>query len=239
MEPPASAPPNPRATQRQGFAALSAAFALLFVIGSDVAHPSPGKSILGALLLLSLASALFPMQIRGFCLRFFGRIEYVQVDSPELERRVHFRYQEQIHQLTSLGFSPLFSVGQTFPVLRLLLLYPALILLIMLAKREVLSLRGSRFLIAQPVFVSGDRSTYAHPSGLGLMLHTVFDDGTLLISTNYGEDSTGPHFMRHSCNRATIADTWTHHQREFQEQAGLGNRVHMEINFPTYVAITR
>jgi hypothetical protein len=200
------------------------------------------KYLLGLLIAVGLSSHFAPEGTKRFFLKFFGKTEHIQISSSEFERQVKTRYQSEIGQLESLGFRFLFVEAQTFPAPRLLLGFPAVVLLMMWVKREVIALRpGLRLLTARPIFGSADNSTYAHPSGLGSMFHTGFKDGSLLVSCNYGQSRTygvgakGPVYTRHVYKAANIPGLWAHHQHEVRRTLTDCNPVATKMTFADYV----
>ena len=219
--------------------ALIDAVGLWYVARYELHHHSPWVALWGVLLAFSLADALFPDQMSTFTRGLFGKIEYLQVSSPPFEQRIQSRYRTQINELTSLGFSYLFSEGEAFSIARVLLLYPALVLLLMKLKGEVVTVSEGKFLTGNPILVSGDRTAYGHPNGLGVIFHTRFEDGSRLISANYGEDDTRSGLVRQAVKGASISETWSRHRQTIQSLTTESNRVKMEISFPAYVDIIR
>lgn len=200
------------------------------------------KYLLGLLIAVGLISRFAPEGTKRFFMKSFGKTEYVQIPCSEFERRLKVRYQSEISQLELLGFRFLFVEAQTFPALRLVLGFPAVVLLMMWVKREVIALLpGLRILTARPIFGSADNSTYAHPSGLGSMFHTGFKDGSLLVSCNYGQSRThgdgskGPVYTRHVYKLASIPDLWAHHQHEVRRTLTDSNPVATKMTFADYV----
>jgi hypothetical protein len=113
--------------------------------------------VLNALILLAFIAALLGKQLTG-------PVEHVQISSPTFEHRIRDRYCSECKQLSNLGFTPLFFYGEAFPLFRLLLIYPAFLFLIMWLNREVASIEGgSRLIFGYSVFISSNRTTYAHP----------------------------------------------------------------------------
>jgi hypothetical protein len=186
------------------------------------------------LLVIILLLVLGPSRAVGL---FFGRRSYIQIDSAELQQRIRDRYQAETGQLGMLGFAPLFAEGETFPVFRILLGFPAVILLQMRAKREVIAMTGARVVIGFPIFASGDKTSYGHPSGLGVAFHTEFSDGTLLKTANYGQDADAPMWVRRASKGASISETWTAHQSAIRSLEVSGNRVDSQFSFDGYAAI--
>jgi hypothetical protein len=190
-------------------------------------------SAVEVLLLLLLLSALFSR-------RLIGAIERVQIYNPEFEQRIRTRYQLEIAQFTNLGFTFLFFYGEAIPLIRLLLLSPALVALMMWLKREVMTVQsGTKLLAGYSVFVSADKTAYAEANGLGAKFHTVFQDGTILVTKNYG-DATGyaPIAVVQGTKNASICDLWIEHQRRTQALEAEGKRIDRQISFQAFAEIS-
>ncbi|HEX9200181.1 MAG TPA: hypothetical protein VF865_11525 [Acidobacteriaceae bacterium] len=193
--------------------------------------------------ILSVASALFRVRTEAFLMSLFGRRRHIEITSPELANRIRARYRSETDQLTANGFSFLFFEGEASSLASALLIFPAIVMLLMLSKREVISIQhGLTFVTARPIFASRDRTSYGHPSGLGIIFHTGFHDGSRLVSANYGEgfndiDPSGSKYIRRLHARANIHDTWTAHQREIRLLLDEGRRIATELTFTDYVAI--
>jgi hypothetical protein len=198
--------------------------------------------VVDALFLVFGVAALFsPKGSLGILVGLFGRIEHVQIYSPEFEQRIRTRYQSQSGQLTNLGFAPLFFYGEAFPLIRLLLVFPAVAVFMMWSKREVMTVYdGAKFLAGYPVFVSGNKNAFGHPNGLGVKFHTAFQDGTFLVTTNYGDDTGyAPITVVQVTKNASICDLWIEHQRRIQELEALGKRIDRQTSFQSYSEIRR
>jgi hypothetical protein len=170
-----------------------------------------------------------------------GSIGHVQIISPELEQRIRLRYQSEIYQLTVLGFDYQFSDGETVSVLRLALIFPALIMLMMWRKREIITIHDGRyFLVGHPVYVSKDKVAFAETCGLGTKFYTAFQDGMILISKNYGESiGLKPIIIENTCTGASITDTWFSHQKRIEALEAEGKRVDRQTSFEFYSEIER
>jgi len=171
---------------------------------------------------------------------FYGTIEHIQVSSPQLGRKVRKRFQADIDQLTSLGFDYKFSDGEGFSVFRLFLIFPALIQLVKLCHREVMTVAaGARLLTVRPIYASKDGTTYAHPLGLGTKFQTSFDDGTILLTKNFG-DLTGYSqvVVGQALEHASVNATWLMHQRWIGELEAQGKRVDNPIGYEAYARIS-
>jgi hypothetical protein len=195
--------------------------------------------VLGVILLFGLASFLFPMGTGTLIFQTFGDVGYVQISPSGLEERIRGRYQSEIDQLSLLEFSYRFSVGQTIPIMSLILIFPAIVLLMMWWKREVITTHaGKEFLIGHPIYVSGDKTTFAHPSGLGIVFQTAFQYGSILMSTNYESTNLrGPRFEKHAYKGASISDTWAAHRRLVQMRVENDAEIDPDMSFNAYVAI--
>lgn len=196
------------------------------------AHVSWG--VVNALAILACIVVLFGSQLTG-------PPEHVQISSPAFEQRIQERYSSESSQLSKLGFTPLFFFGEAFPLIRLLLIYPAFVVLIMWLNREVLAIQnGSRLLFGFPVFNSPDGTTYAHPLQLGVKFHTRFEDGAILMTKSFGgKRKYGPAVVVHALRNASISDTWAEHRKQIQTLEVAGKQVDGQISFETYSNISR
>jgi hypothetical protein len=187
-----------------------------------------------AILILALAAALLGKHITGSA-------EHIQISSPTFISRIRNRYRSESNQLENLGFSPLFYYGEAFPLLRLLLIYPAFLFLIMLLNREVAGIQnGSKLMFGFPIFNSADKTTYAHPLQLGMKYHTLFQDGTILMTKNFsGKTTYGPRVVLHTMRNASISDAWSGHLKQIQALEATGKQIDRDINFQAYSDISR
>jgi len=185
------------------------------------------------LLLLIIIAALFSKQLTG-------PPEHVQISSPTFEHRIQNRYRSEFNQLANLGFTPLFFYGEAFPLYRLLLIYPAILFLIMWLNREVATVQnGSKLLFGFPIFISINKTTYAHPNQLGMKYHTAFQDGTILLTKNYGgKTKYGSMVVTHIMKNTSISDTWTEHQKQIQAQEAAGKQIDRQISFQAFSDIS-
>jgi hypothetical protein len=211
--------------------------ALCLEIEKELVQHSWFHALAIAILIVGILSTAFPMQLRRAFITLFGQIEYVQVSSPDLELRIRRRYQAEMEQLASLEFRLLFFEGQTFPILRLTTIFPAIVLAVMFLNREVITLhKGTRFLIAHPVFASGDRTTCAQALRLGVLFATQFDSGQVLISCNYGNDNLKwQNYVRHAYRGESIGATWAKHQDSVKLIESQATRADREPSFEKFI----
>jgi hypothetical protein len=175
----------------------------------------------------------------SFLRLIFGTIGHVQIFSPDIEQRIRTRYQSEIDQLKDLGFDYHFSDGETFTLIRLVLLLPALVVFAMWCKREVMTIHdGTKHLVGHPVYISKNKTAFAEPSGLGTKFYTTFQDGSLLISTTYADGGmpAGPMIERHG-QKASISETWASHQQRIAELETEGKRVDRQTGYQAYAEI--
>lgn len=166
----------------------------------------------------------------------FGTIGLVQIFSPEFEQRIRARYQSETEQLSSIGFDLLFFVGDSTSMFRLALIFPAIVVLHMKRNRVPMTIQnGTTLLTGNPVFISRDKTAYAHPNSLGFTFHTRFQDGTILVSKNFGE-GTGyiPSITCNVCPADSASQTWTSHQERIKEMETKGKRVDHQSSFEAY-----
>jgi hypothetical protein len=168
--------------------------------------------------------------------RTVGAIGLEQIFSPEFEQRIRTRYQSKIAQLTDLGFDLLFFVGDSTSLFRMLLIFPAIIVFKMWRGGVPMTVHnGTRLLTGNPVFISRDKNAYAHPNSFGFTFHTRFQDGTVLVSKNFGDDSEYiPAIVGNTCPAASAGDTWTAHQKRMAELEAEGKRVDRQTSFQVY-----
>lgn len=169
----------------------------------------------------------------------FGRVGHEQVFDHRLEQRVRERYDTEIRQLTLLGFNYAFTEGESFALYRILLVFPAIVLLMMLSKREVLAFgRGGKILLMMPVFCSADNRTFAHPFALGVKFQTAFRNGQLLVTKNFKSDCCEtPEFVIQAAN-GTIAEAWHTHQEWLNKLNTDMNPANRDSSYEAYVAIS-
>jgi len=194
------------------------------------------------LFLAGLAATLLPVWTVGFILGTLGAIEHRQLYDPAFELRLRKRYQTEFGQLQDLGFNYLYSDGETFSIYRLLLLQPAILVFMALCYQEVVGIQnGNKILMGSPIFTPKDSSVFAEVCALGAKFRTAFQDGTILVSKNYGEDdeSQDPTVMIHSFKRASISETWNQHQKWIQLLKKEDNRVLCQSSFEAYDEICR
>jgi hypothetical protein len=164
----------------------------------------------------------------------------VQIGTRAFQARIQSTHHSECDQLSRLGFAPSFFFGEAFSLFRVLLIYPIFLYLIMLLNGEVADVLDGSLVFGFPVFTSGDRTTYAHPTKLGVKFHTRFRDGTILMTKNFGgKKSYGPTVMVSSLPNSGITFAWTEHQRRVQAMEANGKQVDSSMSFRTYSAISR
>jgi hypothetical protein len=165
-----------------------------------------------------------------------GTIDLVQIFSPEFEQRARKRYQAEMALLTNIGFDLAFFAGDSTSVFRMLLILPAIVVFDMRRGGVPMTIQnGTRLLTGNPVFISRDKSAYAHPNSLGFTFHTRFQDGTVLVSKNFGDDSGYiSAIVGNTCPAASAGDTWAAHQKRMEELVAKGKRVDRQTSFQAY-----
>ncbi len=170
----------------------------------------------------------------------FGRIEYAQIVSPLLDQKVRARYKAEISELTRLGFGYCCSYAEAFLAFRLLLLFPAIVALLMLLKREVIRLGGgARFQTCHPLLTEGDHGAYAEAHSFGIQFYTAFTDGTFLVSGGHAsQDCEGP-VMTKRWRWASVAEIWADHRSAIEVFEAAGRRVDRRGDFETFADMSR
>ena len=200
--------------------------------------PDKYASIAGIILPLSLALLialdLFQNSAQSFAAASLGLREYAQISRPEIEQRLRRRYQSQSEQLQAIGFDHVFDYGETFPLVRFFFILPAMMAALMLLKRDVLSIKGGKFMIAHPVFAARDGSALVHTFGLGTKFYTAFDDGTLLVSKSFKDRlADTPGTLKHG-KRGSIHATWADHQHRTRQLLAEGKSIVRRTDFGFY-----
>ncbi|HEX3891357.1 MAG TPA: hypothetical protein VHW46_02195 [Terracidiphilus sp.] len=222
---------------RKAYIAVTGLLGLYLLIRLALSRHPVWLGVLGPIVLVGMASAFFRMQTRRAFMTLFGQIEYADEVSPKVEERLRSRYREQIDEFTSLGFHRLFFQGQTFPILRLVMVFPAIVVALMFLNREVIALhRGGRFLIGHCILASADQTTYVQILRLGVLFATLFENGEVLISCNYGSDNLKwQKLTRHAYRGESTADTWTKHQQWVNSKEIQGTRADRSPSFEKFV----
>jgi hypothetical protein len=177
------------------------------------------------------------MGLERFLLCIFGSFERIQICSPEFERRIRERYQSETGQLDEIGFDCVFFYGESYPLYRLLLVFPALIFFSMWRNRVPMTLQGgTRILNGNPVFAARDKSAYAHSNDMGITFHTAFENGSVFVSRNFGddEDKKVPAVSVKVFKGSGAEDLWAKHQLRIQEEKFAGNQIDSQSSFEAY-----
>ncbi|HEV2199260.1 MAG TPA: hypothetical protein VGR73_05535 [Bryobacteraceae bacterium] len=165
-----------------------------------------------------------------------GTIEHAPI--PELDQRVRARHQSEIDQLTGLGFNYLCSDGESFPVFRLLLVLPAVVMIDAACERTPISMRGGAIVLGYPILVFRIKPTFAHLDGSHVKFLTAFHEGALLVSGNYDDPlPRGPGIVTY-CHAGTMAETWAEHQERIRALEAGGGVVDRRNGYETYVELT-
>lgn len=205
---------------------------------SDMIHPSFLNTALVILGPLGILIAVFPMSSRRIAVKLFGEFKYIEISDATIQERVRTRFQKEISELEARTFKLQFFAGQAFPAWRVVMILPAIVLMMMRWKREPLLFEKRRqFVVVNPVLLSSDHLTYAQLLGPGLLLHTTFQSGLHISTTNYGEAFSQGQFVRYVLKRGSIAETLDFHQRAVHERQANGDAITMGIGFQAYLNI--
>lgn len=83
--------------------------------------------------------------------------------------------------------------------------------------------------------VSAGKTTYACPNGHGVKFYTPFQDGTLLVSKTYADDTSNRPMIVKFGLANSISGTWAEHQRRIQSLEAEGKRVMCQTGFQAAV----
>jgi hypothetical protein len=211
-----------------------------FLIGFAIWSELDGFSILGCLSgvlgVIGIFLGISPVSARQFLSRAFLKLNHARIENPKLQLKTRDRFEPQLIALESSGFEPLFYMAERFSWLSIFLVLPALTVLLMKLKGEVIFLEArSGFVIAQPVLVNREAVAYADLLRLGVRFHTVFQDGTTLTTTNFGTGFAQGNITRLSYKNASIANTWANHHRVILDNTVKGNPVKMDLSVDAYL----
>ncbi len=164
--------------------------------------------IFSVFLLITAPIILFPFHW------FLGKIEHIQIDSPDFKMRIQQRYQSEIDQLKKLGFDQLFFVGDSRSLFSFAFILPVITTILMWRDRVPMTIQSGRRITGNPVFVSKEMNAFASQTGMGCTFRTVFQNGNILITRNFGEsdDFNDSSVIVHAYKGASIFDTWSRHQ---------------------------
>lgn len=185
-----------------------------------------------------VAFELFPFSVaRVLGWSYIGRKEF-QIADPDIEKRVRSRYYEEMKELESIGFTPVFFLGESKSVVSFFLILPALVYLMMRYHGAVLGrLGGFRYFSAEVVSANHSGSAYAAIFSLGVVFRTKLKDGTIISTDNFGPDLSEGKRLRFGKRGASIATAWERHADTIQSYEAHGNPVLMEIGFEPYTKL--
>jgi hypothetical protein len=202
-------------------------------------HPSQAFFAVGVCLpiVAGLVSCVLGL-ILAFGMASLGDVGYQEIADPRIEQRVRERYASEVDQLTSLGFSYAFTSGESMELFRLLLIYPALILLRARADGAVVTLgRGGKILLASPVLSSADGRAFGHPQSLGIEFQTAFRNGPLVITKAYkGVCGETPECLMQASD-GTAAQAWQTHKASIDRVSTDANPASRDRSYQAYADI--
>jgi len=175
--------------------------------------------------------------ITRFVNSVFGPIEHSPIESPQLDQRVRASYHSQITEVSGLGFTYLCSDGESFPLVRLALVLPAVVMFGIWLERRPVSMRGGSILAGYPILVLKAKSTFAHLDGSYVKFLTAFRDGALLVSGNSPNPLPGGPGISRSCQTGTITESWKRHESRIQALELNGGEVDRRSTYDDYVRL--
>ncbi|MGA7340884.1 MAG: hypothetical protein WBE72_00850 [Terracidiphilus sp.] len=189
-------------------------------------------------LVLIMVLSLFNDGLNRLIQSTIGAVEYIEIRSSQIEQSLQARYRSEIEQLRSQDFDPLFYLGESFSLLRVFLVFPALMIALMALKREYMTIQsGAKFVLAYPVFIARDKTAIAFPFGLGVKFYTSFQDGTVLVSKNFkNRTPNNPAVVKHA-QKGSIGDTWVEHRKGIRELEAEGKQIDRQSSFEFYADV--
>jgi len=204
-------------------------------------HPSQVFFVVGVCLPL-LAGVVFCLLglVLVFGMSSLGSIGYEEITDPRIEQRVRERYATEVDQLTSLGFGYEFTSGESTSLSRVLLIFPAIILLQVRAHGGVLALgRGGKILLATPVLGSTDGRAFGHPQTLGVTFYTAFRNGPLIVTKNYKSACYETPDCVMQGSDGTVAEAWQTHKERVNALDTDANPANRDRSYEAYADIAR
>ena len=162
-----------------------------------------------------------------------------QVTRPDVVERVRSRYRSDMDALRRLGFRELCFYREIVFPFSLILFFP--IYLLMRFRQEVVEIRRPlRISATYPLMVSEGDETCALVMGLGIKLHTNFNAGTGLISTNFQTQPIDDpkHKLYKRTASLTIDEAWQRHRDYVNAFLAAGEPVKEHIRFNDYVDLS-
>jgi len=170
-----------------------------------------------------------------------GRLgeEYSELTDPDIQSQVRVRHGSKIAPLQALGFQHFAFCLELLPPYSAILKFP---LVLMTYGKEVLVFpKPARLGIANPLLSHSSPSSIAGVTGLGITFYSVFQDGTLLMSSNYRKPLVpGPNsriIKNPDCQTTEAA--WLAHRQTAAELGAQGLTVRSLSSFADYVEIEK
>jgi len=167
-------------------------------------------------------------------------IAYDLVQDSHTADRVRRRFAAPIGRLTKIGFGEYCIYRETGPAYSALTAFP--VALLMLLRREVVSLMAPwRLSGAFPLLIRTGPPTYAYPFGLGVKFHTLFEDGTALVTATFNSQlvpaAAGP--LRKQARRLSVEAGWNWHRESVEGLLKEGRSVDRNLGFAGFVEVCR
>jgi hypothetical protein len=162
--------------------------------------------------------------------------DYQQIVDPRLLRRVAERYQAETDELQRMGFRYLGDCLEIMGPYSAVYLF--LVVLLAHRKREVLTVPPPlRLAVGNRLLAHADPPCVALTMGMGTKLYTGFDDGTLLLSSDFASMAKprpeSP--ILRLAPAPTLAKAWQAHLRQAELLAAGSKRWITEMTFEMYV----
>jgi Zn-dependent protease len=168
-----------------------------------------------------------------------GRLgeEYTEITDPNVQSRVRDRHSQKIASLQALGFQHFAYRLEALPPYSAITNFP---MVLMVRKREVLVFpRPARLGVANILMAHSSPSSIAEVNGLGVKFDSVFQDGTLLISSSY-RSPLAPRpdsqvIKNPPCQN--VEEAWLLHKQRATELEGQGLTLRSLCSFSDYLEI--
>lgn len=166
---------------------------------------------------------------------------YEEIHKDKIEFTLRVRYAAEIQQLFLCGFGEEIFVREvSFPFSALVLLP---IGVLHWFQRELLRVEFPlRLIWYNPVMLNQEFATYAYIQARGVKFTTGFEDGTMLVTTNYASGVLTypqPNFVRYGFPNATLENTWIHHGWAIKRRLGEGHILNHSLRLAEIIELER
>jgi hypothetical protein len=143
-------------------------------------------------------------------------------------RGVRSRYKKEIAELTDLGFEYLCSEGQHFPLSRFFRVVPALVSFGIWLQGVPVWIKAGSILFGYAILCWRRKPSFVELDGSHAKFISTFEDGSMLVSSNYDYPIPPTANILRQFKAATLAETWHAHRTRVDALESLGKEITLE-----------